>query len=282
MKQLTLLPFVLGFGAACHHGGNLSTTSTAAAGAPASGPAPSAPSPSPSTPIATPEQHATTEGTAGRTAAESPSNVATNVQALGTAPEPLAHPSVVEGCQPCLVVISRNSPPYSVTFDVLDSEDGKVVRELRVLRRDQPSKVMSLPVHDMTPADEGDGFFFGPIDINFDGYSDLMLATSRGASNTYADYWVFSADAGEFRYTGNYPLLHVDAAKHRLSSHENNGSAGREYTNKLYAAEGSKLVLIEQEIQEAGGEPGTFVKARSRADAHGKLSVVKRETVRSR
>ena len=43
--------------------------------------------------------------------------------------------------------------------------------------------------------------------MNFDGFNDVLLATSRGVANTYADYWLFVGATGEFSYLGNYPLF---------------------------------------------------------------------------
>ena len=149
-------------------------------------------------------------------------------------------------------------------------------------RRDGARESQRLPVHEMARQDPGERFFFGATDLNGDGNLDLMIATSRGVANTYADYWRFAADSSRFDYLGNYPVFTLDTVTRRLKSYERGGAGGRIYQAREWQFEGDSLVVLREEVQEATDTPGRFLKVvRERAaSGGGALREVLREQVK--
>ena len=140
--------------------------------------------------------------------------------------------------------------------------------------------VQELTVPSMTPLAQGESFFFGGQDINFDGWLDMLLMTEQGAANAKAEYWLYDPTTERFRDLGEFPMLRVDAAHKRLSSYVSNGPAGLDFEKREYAFQGNDLIVVSEETQKAvAGRPGSYIHTvRQRTD--GKLVVVHRETVK--
>jgi hypothetical protein len=77
--------------------------------------------------------------------------------------------------------------------------------------------------------------------------ASLDSPDGRGASNVYADYWVFAPATEQFEYLGNYPALSVDVAHRELSTYENAGMAGLIYEKSGYRFIDGKPELVWRE-----------------------------------
>ena len=138
-----------------------------------------------------------------------------------------------------------------------------------------------LPVTAMEPVGKEEDFFFGGVDIDFDGYLDLMLITRRGTANAYAAYWHFDPRAGTFTSLGAYPVLRVDSNRKRLTSYERGGSGGMIYESKEFAFVEGKLTLMREEKQDATKQAGVFRRV-IRERAGGVMKTVSTRTVQGR
>jgi hypothetical protein len=187
----------------------------------------------------------------------------------------------VADCHPCRFRIGPSLPPFAFTFQIDSTSEGRAVTAIQAQREGAPQG-QRLPVHHMTPEAPGQKFFFGATDLNGDSNLDLMIATSRGVANTYADYWRFAPDSSTFAYLGNYPVFTLDTATGRLKTYERGGVGGRVYQAREWGFEDDSLVVLREEVQEAAKTAGEFVKiVRERmAGGGGGLREVKRERVR--
>jgi hypothetical protein len=188
----------------------------------------------------------------------------------------LKKPVLLDDCRPCLVSLGGNSDTWAITFDIRETDGERVVRSLRA--RKQDAKEVTLPVRDMTPVPPGDRFFFGPEDINFDGYKDLLLKVDQGASNAYAVYWAFDPENAAWVCLGRYPLLHVDTERRRVKSFERGGYGGRIYERNEYEFRGLKPVLVRSEKQTLLRAPDRFRRT-VRERVNGRMRIVKQRVV---
>jgi hypothetical protein len=152
------------------------------------------------------------------------------------------------------------------------------VEAIAVARDSKP--IQRLPVAGMEPIGNEEQFFFGGVDLNFDGLLDLMLITRKGAANAYAEYWLFDSKTGMFTALGTYPVFRVDVQKHRLSTYERGGAGGLIHESKEYAFLDGKLALLRDEKQEATQQRGVFRKV-VRERVGGVMKITKSETVRA-
>jgi hypothetical protein len=187
----------------------------------------------------------------------------------------------VATCDPCTFLVARNAQPRAITFAVEERPGGwRAVRELRVTRASETAAPQVLPVEGMAPIGPGQTFFVGAADVNFDGYADLYLATSRGVANAYADYWLFVPSTGEFSPLGRYPIFTRDPASRTLSTFERGGEAGLIYRKQKYQFVKGALTRVESEVQEETDRPGVFRRKTFRL-AGGKLRLVRTEIVKA-
>lgn len=184
-------------------------------------------------------------------------------------------------CDPCRFRIAQTLAPYSIRFKLQSvPNDRRVVEALQVFRDDKPDWTQFLTVHDMSPVRTNDEIFIGVADINFDGYNDLLLATSRGAANTYADYWLFVPSKQEFNYLGNYPIFTIDSGQHRLSTYERGGYGGMIYQANYYRFVNGVLTLVESDKQEATDQEGVYRKSIFRLKDK-ELRLIKKEIIKA-
>lgn len=174
--------------------------------------------------------------------------------ASGQAPSP----SYVDHCRPCTFSVGGDAGVYSFTFELKSVPHGRVVEAIDVVK--DSKTLQRLQVSGMEPVDKDEQFFFGGVDLNFDGYADLMLITRKGVANAYAMYWLFDPKAGAFTELGTHPVFRIDAEKHRLSTYERGGSGGMIHEEKQYGFVDGKLVLMREEKQSATARPGVFRK----------------------
>jgi hypothetical protein len=186
-------------------------------------------------------------------------------------------PSRVSDCQPCSFRVAPQGEEFAFFFNVRpESDGGRIIESIRVSHGSKP--LQELKVHGMMPVREGERFFFGGTDINFDGFLDLELITRSGVANAYADYWLFAPASNSFAYLGNFPILKVNAETHRLSSNERGGYGGMIYEAREYAFVDGKLEVMRCEKQEATKRENVFRKT-IRERVNGKLRQVHTELV---
>jgi hypothetical protein len=204
--------------------------------------------------------------------------------AVGAEAQPTLRPEgglEVANCEPCTFLVARDAPPRAVTFVVEDRPGGwRAVRELRVTRAPETAPPQVLPVEGMAPIGPGQTFFLGAADVNFDGYADLYLATSRGGANAYAEYWLFVPSTGELSPLGRYPIFTRDPATKTLSTFERGGEAGLLYRKQKYRFVKGALTRVESEIQEETGRPGVYRRKTFRLTG-GKLRLARTEIVKA-
>ncbi len=189
-----------------------------------------------------------------------------------------AAPAYVRDCRPCTFSPGDKLAPFSFTFDVARTGTLRAVRAIDVSRDSQP--VQRLAVPEMEASEDNAEFFFGGVDVNFDGLLDLMLMTRRGVANTYAAYWLFDPKSGTYTSLGTYPEFRVDTQKHRLLTYERGGWGGLIHEAREYEFLQGKLSLMREEKQDATSRPGVFRKV-IRERSGGVLRTVKTETVRA-
>jgi hypothetical protein len=174
-------------------------------------------------------------------------------------PRRLDAPGEVADCRPCAVAVEPGAAPWAFAFEVAEVPgEGRAVRRVVATppERGIAAAVASLEVPDMAPVPPGQGFFFGPQDLDADGYADLLLATDRGVANAYARYWRFDPAAGAFVDLGTFPILSVDPATRRITSYERGGAGGSTSTRTEYAWRGGRLEPVRAEGPGPAGEPG--------------------------
>jgi hypothetical protein len=188
-------------------------------------------------------------------------------------------PSRVDDCQPCRIKIATDLPEYSFVFEVRGkSASRRVIESIGVYSGDDPKPAQTLTIHDMAPMLSKEGFVFGGVDLNFDGYLDLMLVTARGQANASANYWLFVPSSKTFKFIGTYPIFKVDAERHRLSTYEVGGHGGLDYDAREYTFLDGALTLMRLEVQRPTANPEVFSKIiKERVD--GMMKVVRRERV---
>ena len=194
---------------------------------------------------------------------------------LGQTPGPEG-PAFVDNCAPCSISVSPSGPVYDAHFLVVKSPEGRLVRRIALVRDNKQSQ--ELTVAEMAPVAEGEKFMFGGMDINFDGYRDLMLVVARGAANATAQYWVYAPDSQTFKDIGTHPVFTVDPDKKRLKTYERGGSGGMIFNAKEFEFQSGQLVLMREESQRPTRNPNAFQHT-IRERRKGAMITVKQETI---
>lgn len=105
------------------------------------------------------------------------------------------------------------------------------------------------------------------LDVNFDGYPDLVVTTIRGATNCFCEFFIWhdggyvrAAHPGIDEGVANYQLY---PAEGWVLSSANNGNAGALYDECLYEWDGTDLKLLRrataESLREYRSEGATFV-----------------------
>jgi len=150
------------------------------------------------------------------------------------------------------VTVHRTLPPYYVTL-LHDVESGAVTRIL-ITRGDEEDPLQTFaefPEPEPAPGGRDD---FGAVDFNFDGYLDLKLLATWGATGnrTYL-CWLFDRKTRTFSFEPS--LLDLgnptpDPTKKTIATRSTGGMAGQVYTEGTYAWRGGAIALIRRERQE--------------------------------
>ena len=189
---------------------------------------------------------------------------------------------LVETCEPCDILISPTLPEFSVRFVYRNEDDNfRSVQALLVSEVGKDIVRQRLIVDNMTPVSQDSQFFFGVLDINFDGYNDILFATQLGVANTFADYWLFDPKNEEFYRLGNYPIFSIDNDQKRLKTYERGGYGGMVYESNEYIIVKSELIRMRNEKQVATDKFDVF-KRITKENVDGIMKVIKTETIQER
>jgi hypothetical protein len=71
-----------------------------------------------------------------------------------------------------------------------------------------------------------DDWELGTDDVNFDGYAELYVATSRGSVNNYAYYFLYIPSKQRFEDLNTFPVFKLDRVQRNPSTYVKNRSAG--------------------------------------------------------
>lgn len=188
----------------------------------------------------------------------------------------VAPPSYVKDCRPCKFSPGGDVSPYSFTFELKVKGSARSVEAITVTGGG--SAAQTLPVTGMEPIGEADSFFFGGVDINFDGYLDLVLVLDQGGANSHAAYWIFDPEKKTFKPLGTYPTFTVDKEKQQLTTYVRGGFAGLSYDSRAYKFLHQKLTLVREEKQDPTADPDVFLKV-VRERVRGAMKTVKSEKI---
>lgn len=94
------------------------------------------------------------------------------------------------------------------------------------------------------------------VDVNFDGMTDIVVFTARGASNFFTEFFVYDAEADAY-VLAEHPGLDNGVCNYQLypeygmvGSRANNGFAGALHEECLFCWEGTNLRLIRRAVSE--------------------------------
>lgn len=208
--------------------------------------------------------------------------VITSTAIANEIPQKISKPMLVKTCEPCDLLISPTLPEFSVRFEYRNEDDNfRSVQALLVSEAGKDIVKQRLVVEKMTPVSQDSQFFFGVLDINFDGYNDILFATQRGVANTFADYWLFDPRNKEFYRLGNYPIFSIDYDRKRLKTYERGGYGGMIYESNEYVFVKNELIKMRNEKQVATAKFGAF-KRITKENVDGIMKVVKTEMIQER
>jgi hypothetical protein len=96
--------------------------------------------------------------------------------------------------------------------------------------------------------------WFRAEDLNFDGYNDIYLLVSWGATgNQYGCVWLYNPVTGSFDYSKEFSELSrfwVDPARKMILTFDRGGMLGQVHDANRYKVDGNKLVLVMHEHQD--------------------------------
>lgn len=112
------------------------------------------------------------------------------------------------------------------------------------------------------------------IDVNFDGYKDIMLLGSWGATgNMSYDYYTFDIQNMKFNYRPELGILsspRFDSLTKRIQTGWNGGMAGTIYGSEIYEFQNDSLKLIHSVYQNFDQSTNHYTR-KTRFMKHGKL-----------
>ena len=82
------------------------------------------------------------------------------------------------------------------------------------------------------------------IDLNFDGIDDFSIETSRGTSNVYKNYWVYSKKEKKYKYIGKYPVLTLSKEQKTITSTERKSIDYTEYLSYFWDENIEQLSVV--------------------------------------
>jgi hypothetical protein len=169
-------------------------------------------------------------------------------------------------------------PDLAYQIRYFGDEAGATVR-IDVLDEQKHEIVETLPF----PTGEGAMLGGGPprlkaVDLNFDGYQDLMLQAGAGATgNVWYVVWLFDPEKGKFILAPeltDLEGLEADPAEKVLTTFGKGGAAGQVCSGARYRWEGGRLEMVRSVTQDQNA--GGFVRV-IREMEDGRLVIVRKE-----
>lgn len=162
-----------------------------------------------------------------------------------------ALPLVVLADTTVTVSVHASLPAYHVTL-IHDVESG-VVSRILITRGNEEDPLQALTGYPEPEPPPGGRDDFGTADFNFDGYQDLKLLATWGATGNRAYLcWLFDSKTGAFSFERS--LLDLgnptpDPKTRTISTRATGGMAGQVYTKGTYAWKSGTLALTRRERQ---------------------------------
>jgi hypothetical protein len=125
-------------------------------------------------------------------------------------------------------------------------------------------------------------YFTSVVDMDFDGFPDVGVLSSRGVQNAFYDCWLWREGADSFvknEELGDISSPGFDAERKRVTSFAHD-SATDNVTSE-YAWEDGRLVLMEQIVQEYSPERDEFTISHNQRGDDGEMRLVEGKTVAS-
>jgi len=120
------------------------------------------------------------------------------------------------------------------------------------------------------------------MDVNFDGYNDMLVTQDTGATGNVSYLaFLFDPKTSTFALNEDFSLMNImpDPKTKTLRSFVTMGAAGMEYVSDLYRVENGKPILVEEvEQKRVNPEATSFIKVTRRL-VKGVLQQVASETV---
>lgn len=172
------------------------------------------------------------------------------------------------------LIVKPGVPPFEIRLKLNDDPAYKIVENIEIYRNKKLLQTFVIGEDRMVPINEG-LIDFETEDVNFDGYNDLKLLASLGATgNEWWLFWLYDPVKGRFESNGKLSSLcspRVDKQKKTIHTWYNGG--GLSYIIEVYLWEGKKLVLILDAGQDFDEKRGKFHKIiKKRQD--GKMVIV--------
>jgi hypothetical protein len=160
--------------------------------------------------------------------------------------------------------IGPNLPQFAFKMipEVREAASGfpaSPVRDIEVFQGSSTDPTQSLTGCDLRsmeppPRAATDPPWFHAEDVNFDGFQDIYLMTSKGATgNQDVCMWLYDSATGRFEYSKEFSELErhwLDPQTKTILTFEGGGAAGTVYNLNKYAVERGHPVLIYSEIQD--------------------------------
>jgi hypothetical protein len=160
--------------------------------------------------------------------------------------------------------IAPNLPQFTFKMipEVREAASGfpaSPVRDIEVFRGSSTDPSQSLTGCDLRlmeppPRAATDPSWFHAEDVNFDGFQDIYLMMSKGATgNQDVCMWLYDPEIGRFEYSKEFSQLGrhwLDAATKSIFVFGTGGMASTVYNARKYDVEGNLPVLIYTEIQD--------------------------------
>jgi tetratricopeptide (TPR) repeat protein len=159
--------------------------------------------------------------------------------------------------------ISNNLPAYG--FRILGDSETGIAQRIIITDTATDKVIQDLDISkdseemESRPGDD----FLTLADINFDGYKDINLLVSCGATgNCNSSFWLFDPHSKKFVFSKDFDGLGtftLDPKNRQISTHSNGGHAGMIHSDDTYEVRGNKPVLIREIDQNYDDKKGYYV-----------------------
>jgi len=115
-------------------------------------------------------------------------------------------------------------------------------------------------------------------DVNFDGYSDILIAVDGGSGGESDEYWLFDTTTQQFDNSGYLMNPHFNSASKIITSTDYNGAS--ETDIQTYQAVDGKLVFVKEvDMEDVGPDSNASAFVTVKEPVDGKMQVVSTSTV---